>query len=284
MAVRFDAFTAEPQGNNDLVSSKENAWTGKLGAVYHWNEAWSTFGQFSQGFKAPTLYDMYYQYSMGATILPNPNLRSERSNAVEIGSRWRSEAGRLSLAAFYNFYDDFIEQVKIDEDKNGDVMQNVNIAKATIYGIELSSDWDLNALVAAPKGSYFQFSAAYAKGENSENGQSLDSVAPLSGSMTLGFDSLDARFGSAFTVKAAAGKSGEDWSKDDNLAVAGYAVVDLTGYYRPMTDLTIRAGVFNAFNKQYWHYSDLEGVTETQGLDRRSQSGRHWGLEVEYVF
>ncbi len=289
MALRFDAFTAEPQGAiDDILTAKENAWTGKFGAVYHWNEAWSTFGQFSQGFKAPTLYDMYYQYEMGEVIIPNPNLRPERSNAFEIGQRWQGEFGRFSFSGFYNFYNDFIERVYIGMDESGTrkVSQNVNIAKAKIYGVEWRSDWDLNAALSLPQGSYLTLSAAYAKGENSDTGAAIDSVAPLSGTLTVGFDAPSTRFGTALTLQAVAGKSDDDWSDPKNMTASGYSVFDITAYYRPVADLTLRAGLFNAFDKQYWLYSHLDGreASDTQGLNRDSQPGRHWGLEAEYLF
>jgi hemoglobin/transferrin/lactoferrin receptor protein len=76
-----------------------------------------------------------------------------------------------------------------------------------------------------------------------------------------------------------------DWELDDNLDASSYTVVDLTAYYRPMNDLTLRAGLFNALDEKYWQYQDLEGKTaSTQGIDRRTQPGRNWGVNLNYDF
>ena len=106
--------------------------------------------------------------------------------------------------------------------------------------------------------------------------------------MTLGYKPVEMPFGANVSVKAVAGKKGDDWSNANgvsNVTAPGYVVTDLTGFYRPAGDLTLRAGLFNVFDTQYWDYSDLSNTQNNAvGLERRTQSSRNWGLEVEYVF
>ena len=91
-------------------------------------------------------------------------------------------------------------------------------------------------------------------------------------------------FGSALNIKLVASK--DDWNSDDNVDVSGYTVVDLTAYYRPMTDLTLRAGLFNALDKKYWLYSDMSGSAHDSkfNTDIKSQPGRNWGLSANNEF
>ena len=79
--------------------------------------------------------------------------------------------------------------------------------------------------------------------------------------------------------------SKDKWQEEDNVNAAGYTVVDLTTYARPVKDLTVRAGLFNALDKKYWQYQDLEGAKPTtDGLERRTQPGRNFGVNVKYDF
>ena len=60
--LRYDSFNADPSTDSGYTTeypeNKDSAFTGKLGAVYHLNDNLSVFGQISQGFKAPTVYDL----------------------------------------------------------------------------------------------------------------------------------------------------------------------------------------------------------------------------------
>jgi hemoglobin/transferrin/lactoferrin receptor protein len=87
-----------------------------------------------------------------------------------------------------------------------------------------------------------------------------------------------------------------DWQDNDaeadkkNVDAPGYAVVDLTAYYRPMQDLTLRAGLFNAFDTKYWLHDDLRSKTVVPGsmspknYDLYTQPGRNWSVTLEYLF
>ncbi|WP_425393730.1 TonB-dependent hemoglobin/transferrin/lactoferrin family receptor [Aliagarivorans taiwanensis] len=286
LGLRYDNFSSDPKGHNDYQKSSNDKLTGRAGVVYHWDDAISTFAQVSQGFKAPTLYDLYYAYDMGAVIESNPDLKPEESIAYEAGLRFNNHFSRLELVGFYNDYKNFIEQRYLGESEDGrEIYRNENVASAEIYGVELSYDLAWDQLLGAPRGLYSSFNLAYAKGEDKEQGDALDSVAPLSAYAALGYDASDERYGGKLAVTMAASKEGSDWSDPDNIKAPGYAVVDLTAYYRVQPELVVRAGLFNAFDKKYWLYNNLEGkAANDQGLDRRTETGRNWGVELDYVF
>ena len=295
--IRYDRFHAKPENTSTTTENKESssqALTGRLGAVYHWNENISTYSNISQGFKSPSLQDLYFFYetdaAFGALFEPNPHLKPEQSIGYETGMRFHYDAARLDFAVYLNDYTDFIESYKFSENapsgKERWTKQNIN--KAQIYGAELNMTLALDSLLSAPSGLYSEFNLAYAKGEDKENKKALDTVAPLSAKMALGYQPTERPFGANLSIKAVAGKKGDDWSNANgvsNVTAPGYVVTDLTGFYRPIKDLTLRAGLFNIFDTQYWDYSDLSNTQNNAlGLERRTQSGRNWGLEAEYVF
>ncbi|MEZ9524259.1 TonB-dependent hemoglobin/transferrin/lactoferrin family receptor [Enterovibrio norvegicus] len=292
--LRYDNFSAEPKGTSDYAKSDSDAVTAKLGAVYHWSQRVSSYANISQGFKAPTLQDLYYFYetdaAYGAVYEANPDLKPEESLGYETGLRITQDYGRFDFAVYYNDYKNFIEGTKLADD-NGEgkeLWSKQNISKAEIYGAEFKAQLALDVLMDAPTGLYSDFSVAYTQGKDKENGEALDTVSPLSAYFALGYADVEGTYGGKVAVKAVAGKSDDDWSNangNDNVTAPGYAVTDVTAFYRPMTDLTLRAGLFNAFDKKYWEYTNLIGSEAIdQGLDRRTQPGRNWGIEAEYVF
>ncbi|BDM62968.1 ligand-gated channel [Shewanella sp. NFH-SH190041] len=290
--LRYDKFKAQPDAISGYASAENDALTARLGAVYHWNNTLSSYTQISQGFKAPTVQDLYYSYEMGAVLAPNPDLKAEESLAYEMGLRYNTEATKLTFATYYNDYKNFIEDKMInpaDPEHDGkEVWTKVNVARAKIYGAEFSANWDLAKLFTAPNGLTAGFNVNYSKGEDKQTGAAIDTVAPLSSSASLGYDAPDERFGGKLTVTAVAGKSGNEWSNDnevDNIKAPGYVKADLTTYYQPVHGLMIRAGLFNVTDVKYWDYMDLAGIDKGDtGLDRRTQPGRNWGVDVSYRF
>ena len=288
--IRYDSFKTEPESNNgfatDYPDSDSDAVTGKLGSVYHFSDGFSGFAQISQGFKAPTVYDLYYFYNQGAIIEPNPDLKPEKSISYEAGFRGRSESTRFEIVGFYNDYSDFISDTNLGTDASSgkDKYTKENINKAEIYGAEFSSTTMLDTAFGAPQGFYSKVSVAYAEGRDKDTGEHLDSVAPLTGNLGLGYDSLNSVFGGLLKVTMASSK--DDWSNDEYKDAPGYTLVDLTAYYRPINDLTLRAGLFNAFDKKYWHYSDLErgNTPGSKNVDFYTQPGRNWGVSLDYQF
>lgn len=293
--LRYDSMRATPQHtNNDMVENSNNAVTGRLGMVYHWTETMSSYANISQGFKAPTLQDLYFLYETGAAsgaiFTPNPTLRPEKSLGYETGLRFSPDFAQIDVSLFLNDYQDFIESRKLSDSTSQakERWSKENINKAQIYGAEMNVRWAMDVLFSAPTGLYSQMNIAYAKGKDLDNGDAIDTVSPLTSYFAFGYNHQDDRIGGKISLKAVAAKSGANWSNANginNINAPGYAVTDVTGFYRPSTQLTLRAGLFNAFDNRYWDYADLAGVDQNAlGIDRRRQPGRHWGIEAEYVF
>lgn len=284
--LRYDNFKADPSTDDGYTTSykanKDDAFTGRLGSVYHLNDQLSVFGQISQGFKAPTVYDLYYFYNQGAIIEANPDLKAEKSLAYEMGFRGQNPSANFEITAFYNDYRDFITEEKTGEEGGKDVITKKNLDEVRIYGAGFSTTVHLDSAFNTPQGMYTRLSITYADGEDKKTGNSINSIAPLTGVVGLGLERDN--YGAMANVKMVASK--DDWQSEDNLDVAGYTTVDMTGYYKPMKDLTLRAGLFNALDKKYWLYNDVSGTDShsTFSKDIKSQPGRNWGISVDYQF
>ena len=173
----------------------------------------------------------------GYKTISNPDLVSERSAGVELGLRLQNQHGALSLAAFDNDYEDFIESRTLAPQFlfNGGIdpadglltFQSVNRNRVEIQGAELSGVMDLDGLANLP-GFSLRGSIAYAQGEDRDTGEAINSIEPLSGVLGLRYDAPSARWGIELLFSAAAGKDENDIDAENpRFATAGYGLVDL---------------------------------------------------------
>ncbi|MDZ7643107.1 MAG: TonB-dependent receptor [Woeseiaceae bacterium] len=175
-----DALYAEDYPFANPVALTETDVTPKLALMYHHADSADVYLQYTQGFRAPP----YEDANIGLDIpvfnyraIPNPDLKSETSEGLELGVRWRGDALSLHAAAFYTDYSNFIEsrvRVGTDPDSGRTLFQAQNLREATIRGIESGFEWQ-------PDGRLRDFridgSLYIASGKNGETGEPLDSSA-----------------------------------------------------------------------------------------------------------
>ncbi|NOI85646.1 TonB-dependent hemoglobin/transferrin/lactoferrin family receptor [Vibrio sp. 99K-1] len=291
--VRFDYFSTDPSKNTgeSLTDFSDSAVTGRLGTTYKLTDTGTVFGQISQGFRAPSFDELYYTYDNpghGYVNDPNPDLKSETSISYELGYRHNTQASSSEIAAYYSDYDDFIETVVTKKTGGTTHYSNVNLESATIKGVEFSNRLLWDVLVGAPEGISTHFVASYTEGEDG-NGNALNSVNPWNAVLGLNYDAPNQNWGTSLKLNYTADKSGSDINFDDeNGGNAGQAelpsatVVDLTAYYKPMKDLTIRGGVFNLTNEEYYRWNDIRGDDEL--YKENSQAERNYGISAKYEF
>ncbi|CAH6800813.1 TonB-dependent receptor [Vibrio chagasii] len=291
--VRFDYFSTDPGKNTgeSLTDFSDSAVTGRLGTTYKLTDTGTVFGQISQGFRAPSFDELYYTYDNpghGYVNDPNPDLKSETSISYELGYRHNTQASSSEIAAYYSDYDDFIETVVTKKTGGTTHYSNVNLESATIKGVEFSNRLLWDVLVGAPEGISTHFVASYTEGEDG-NGNALNSVNPWNAVLGLNYDAPNQNWGTSLKLNYTADKSGSDINFDDeNGGNAGQAelpsatVVDLTAYYKPMKDLTIRGGVFNLTNEEYYRWNDIRGDDEL--YKENSQAERNYGISAKYEF
>lgn len=299
--VRYDRFEFDPDGTMydstaaiqqvPATASKGDKVTSRIGAVYEITENLSAFAQFSQGFKAPNYLDMYYAMSHdGADIRANPDLKPEESDAFEVGLRGAYNLGSFEITGFINKYSNFIEQDVVGTDgvTGNEIVQNLNLRKVDIKGVELRGDLWLDSAIGAPEGTVMRAALAWAEGENKDTKEKLNTVAPLTAVLGLGYDAPSGIWGGEFVWTLVEGKSDSDVGgveQDNQFNPGGYGLVDLTSYYNVSDKLALRAGLFNITDKKYWNLNDVNGLSATNtGLDRYTQPGRNVSVSMSYTF
>jgi hemoglobin/transferrin/lactoferrin receptor protein len=286
--LRYDNYKISAHPDADFLAinpwdadPKDNAGNQlsfKVGSIYDFGGGASFFAQFAQGFKAPDMDELYKNYVSphGYALKPNPALKPESVNAIEVGVRVVGEESDYELVAFDNNYDNFIDTVTDSSNPSYPygLMQSQNLQGVHIQGVEIKGGFDVNDATSV------QMSIAYAEGTYVETGVSkaLDSVSPLTASMSLAYDEGD--WGGQVSMLAGAGKKSADIS-GTALPSSGYGVVNMT-YYKYLTgDMRLDAGIYNLTNKEYYAWESSRHVGSGASF---SEPARHFKVSLKQEF
>ena len=264
MNPRVDAMYAEDYPFANPVDISESELSPKLGVIYHISASTELFLQYSEGFRAPPYEDANLSLELplfNIRAVPNPELRSERSEGFDAGLRWRGVSNSAHLSAFRTKYEDFIEsrvRIGTDPESGRTLFQSQNLEEAVIEGIEAGASLDLSSI---HEGLSFDAALFVARSENRDNGQPLNSVGPPQAVAGLGWLSPGQHWKLSLR-----GTFTDSWSERDESAgelfqPPGYATFDLYVAWRPNPKVTLRGGVLNLTDRTYWSWTDVRGLS-----------------------
>lgn len=112
LGLRFDYRRSNPGGNykNRIYTN----WSPKINLMYTVKEKRAFTLTYSEGFRAPSLSELYlyYESSYGLITQGNPNLGAEKVQAIELTCEYpHSDAWFWSLSIFHNHYENMIDFV-----------------------------------------------------------------------------------------------------------------------------------------------------------------------------
>lgn len=279
LSPELDAMYIEDYPFADPVSLDESDVSPKLGLIYKATPGTDIYLQYSEGFRAPPYADANISLDIpffNYRAVPNPDLKSESSQGVDLGIRWRGLNATLSAAVFHTRYDDFIESkvnIGVDAVTGKTLFQSQNLRSTSIEGVEAA--WALNFERWS-----FDASAYYARGENEDSGEALNSVGPPQAILGVGWNSSESsqlRLKATFTERW----SDLDESRAPLYKPAGYAVFDLFYTQAIAGNATLRVGVLNLADREYWHWADVRGISPTDPmLPYLSRAGRSASLSL----
>ncbi|MEG0193074.1 MAG: TonB-dependent hemoglobin/transferrin/lactoferrin family receptor [Stenotrophomonas sp.] len=272
-----DSIFAEDNPGVAVSELKKTSVSPKFGLVYRFTDELSLFAGYSRGFRSPPYNDVnlgFTNFAFGYTAIPNPDLKPETSDGVELGMRFLTPAAYVSLSGYYNDYKDFIEsQTLVGTNAQGlMVFQSRNIADARIYGAELKAGVDFGQISPALQGWALRSAVAWSRGDNKTADVPLDSVDPMRGTVGLMYDT------DTWGVELA----GTFVKRKDRLASttayrpAGYGVADLMAHWNFAPGATFNVGVFNLGDKRYIDWSNVGSTLSATStvLDRYTSPGR----------
>ena len=210
--LRYDRFTLDADQHDPIYVAGLNpeaadfgdaALSPKVGATLRLNDTLTLHGQYAAGFRAPPYSAINTGFTSlrgGYTTLPNPDLRAERSDNLELGMRAGFDRASIGATVFSNWYDGFIELKTLGENPTNRLLEfrSENLEAARITGLELRAEAWLSASVTL-RGSYariegvevVQDAARPAIAESTP----LGSVAPNEGVIGLRYARPSGRWG-----------------------------------------------------------------------------------------
>ena len=271
-------LNANPDGT--ATRFNDSALTPSLRLSVPMGEQFTGFATYSQGFRTPPFDSATMAFAnttYGYAVIPNANLKSERSNSFELGMKFKNERARAQVTAFYNRYRNFIDRTEVGTASIGGrpiiQYQYQNLDRVKTYGAEASAaykflpGWQVSGSIAWMRG-------------KQQDGTPLDSAYPLNG--VLGLDYTQEKWGMGTKLRWS--KKHSRVSSDTVFQAPGYGVWDVGAWYKPFKNLEIGTNIYNVGNKKYWQHADVAGMSRTSVMDLYTETGRNFAATVQLKF
>ena len=284
LSPAIDPMYAEDYPFSDPVSLTESDVSPKLGLIYRITPSTDIYFQYAHGFRAPPYEDANIGLEIpvfNVRAIPNPGLKSESSDGVDLGLRWQGTNTSLRVAIFHTRYDDFIEsKVRLGADPvSGRILfQSQNIDETRIQGFEAGWQSRLTGRLSdfSLDGSFY-----LARGENKENGQPLNSVGPAQAVLGAAWLSTSGKRGIRLQATATEAWDERDESGGELFKPPGHTVFDLFATQKLSNRTTLRAGFLNLTDRTYWNWSDVRGLGPNDPvLPVLAQAGRSFTISL----
>jgi outer membrane receptor protein involved in Fe transport len=260
--------TGLPTVNNrpSIADSNDTVVSPHLGALYHASDRVSLWGAANSGFRAPTLTELYRQFSVGAiTTRPNSELAPERLVGGEVGI---NVAPAKNVSVRVTWFANRIKNPVANITLNATTAQKQNLPETRVNGVQTDIDYRLGASWRF-SGGYVYDAATVTDGGVANAvlvGKVLQQVPKHRGSFQVAYansriatvalsvqsvglqynDDLNVNFIPAATLAAA----GYDGSYPAGLP--GYTAVDLSVSRNFGRTLQVFFGVQNLLDKEYF--------------------------------
>jgi outer membrane receptor protein involved in Fe transport len=123
----------------------------RVAALYHLSDKVSAWGDFGQGFRAPTLNELYRQFAVGAVVTrANDQLGPERLIGGELGV---NIAPAPNVTVRTTWYDNRVSNPVSNVTIGTNLQQRQNLGRTRIWGIQNDVEYRL--------GSFWRFSGGY---------------------------------------------------------------------------------------------------------------------------
>ena len=219
--------TGLPTVNNrpSIADTNDTVVSPHIGALYHASDRVSVWGAANSGFRAPTLTELYRQFSVGAiTTRPNENLAPERLVGGEAGI---NVAPAKNVSIRLTYFVNRLTNPVLNVTTSATTAQKQNVPETQVKGFQTDVDYRL--------GTSWRFSAGYVYDDATVTdggvanavlvGKVLQQVPKHRGSLQLAY--ANARIA---TVALSVQSVGLQFNDDLNLNVIPAATLSAAGY------------------------------------------------------
>lgn len=317
LGVRFDNHRFDTDDDWTAVDNYKN-WSYNAGLTVRPTDYLALSYRHSNGFRVPAFYEMYGVRTGSSgrdNALTNQDYQSrsaprpEKSTNHEFGVGVTGQFGTLEVSHFRNNYKDLIAKADIQGTSGISDYRNTQTIRLDGINVLGKLDW-YGVYDKLPGGLYSNLAYNQVKVKNRQiydgftntTDPILDAIQPAKVVAGIGYDAPDGKWGFNHSLTYSKSKNpdeltgshryGKDIEVNINNKVSGsWYTHDLTGYYMPHQNITIRAGVYNLFNRKYstWEsvrQSSVNALNQDIGTShaRYAAPGRNYTLAVEMKF
>ncbi len=272
-----EGYEPRKRTNEELLKS--------LGALYRFDETYSVWAKYGEGFKMPTAQQLFTSLPGRAfDLIPAPNLKPEEVKSYEIGVRGEYARGYFALNAFNADYTSFIQSFY--NPPGTSVYTYRNISSVDVWGLEASGEWKFDDLLTGG------FAASGQKGRQRaapDEEKTPHTLPPLTAtvSLTREFPRYDLRL-MAIGVFAA---EVEDTEDPDDFKPSGYGLLDLNAQWKVIKNGVVNFSLTNAFDTRYFtanaaNYSinATDSVARSNPIELQTGAGRAFAVSFNLAF
>ncbi|NRA84197.1 MAG: TonB-dependent receptor, partial [Gammaproteobacteria bacterium] len=289
LGSRYDRNSLSPEqskmSNITLLDNNSDNISSSVSLSYQPGDGISGYFAYSQGYRAAP-YDKVYGNIPHLfafppfEIMPNPYLKQENSDSVELGVRWQWRGVDIAASYYYSQFDDFIDWIDVGLRMSDGVFERqfVNIDNASSWGGEFNLDYHITQQLE------LAFQMGWVDGKNNDSGEKLRTLTPLEGSISINYQSdklrLSALVNGAARMTNVATCVNANTGDQACPAPDGWTIVDVAAQYQINPHLKFNLAIKNMLDKEYVRYQDVAG---TYGY-RPTQPGRTFSASVTYKF
>ena len=287
--VRYDHFSLDANQSDPIFLASLNpeptdfsysAISPKVGVSARLTDVVTVHAQYAGGFRAPPYSAINTGFTNpqgGYVTLPNPELRAETSDNIEVGVRTAFDRASFGVTVFSNRYDDFIDLTTIGFNPRTRLLefQSRNLEKAEIKGVELRGEAYVTDRVMI-RGSYARIDGVEISKDAAVPPLAaetpLGSIAPNEGVLGIQYLQPSGRWGAELSVRLVESYQG---APDENqFTPDAYQVVDLVSHVSLAEALTFRLGLLNLTDATYFEWWNVRGRQANDPvIDRYSSPG-----------
>lgn len=315
VGVRYDVHRYQTQDDWTAVDNYRHL-SYNAGATWTPNDAVVLSYRYSNGFRVPAFYEMY-GVRTGASGADNElanaefNSRTapkpEKASNHEFGIGLAHRFGTLETSIFANRYKDLIA---IGERTDTRLRDFYNLQNITLHGINVLGKIDYHSIwQRLPDGLYsnIAYNQIKVKDRHIYDGYTmttdpvLDAIQPARLVAGIGYDEPNGKWGFNHSITYSKGKNADELTGNAHIGIHQIAlpsqssrswyIHDLTAYANLKDHFTLRAGVYNLFNRKYstWEsvrQSSINAINQDQGTShaRYAAAGRNFVISLETKF
>jgi len=243
-----------------------NAFSPKIGAVYHATKSTSLRASIGKAFRAPTVSDLYSNWVYYSNVYAgNPNLDPETVISYEIGVDQKIGDGNIHITAYRSDAEDFIYSIDPLDPLSTNYKEKTNVGEVEIQGVEFEVDYTFtDALKVMANYTYNESKIKKFEANSALEGKYLTYIPKNKASVSIEY--MNPKIINIIASGRYVGKRYSDDANTESSAYESYTLFDLKLSKKITKNSELEVSVDDLFDRGYIEYHNSPGRVVTARL------------------